>query len=472
MIQIMYWNIQKFSAPKIKGKRLIDATVAKDRLAHIKKVVCPDPPRRKPDMIIVVEVAVDNPTAVKDLGAVLRETAAPAEGVLQLASHIRQWLGSSWCLIPPIPTGELGRCEAVAVYYDSNSLIFTGPYIYATDKSTKRHQLDKAMPPTQGNLDNLAPYDPAWEQYLPKSLNRTWDAPDGAKVPEWQGAGQFEYGNLEFPDRGYRRPFYTRMKEVNGNRTIKVFTVHTTPAVASGATRNIRHIPDVQAVGNDEVAVVVGDFNVDSFRGDPKFPNSALNTVNNPYEMLVTLPRDDGLGYQMLLNPCRPGTFSQHPNRKPYCLTLLLRNVIRANQDDEQAIATPYNAAGRRADPQHNVYPRFGYMGSYSDSTGEFSDTGALDNAFVKYGPNLAAVPHNTTIVNTVVGTPYNRLRPPPDGVTADLTGGYTQPSALKQPIPQPAGINPGADINGFNDYENYGLIRSVSDHLAIVFDV
>jgi hypothetical protein len=473
MTRILYWNVQKFSANKIKGKTVADMAPAVKRLQHIKNVIVSNPPR-PPDMVVIVEGTADEPSQVREFGAVLPPATKPAEGMLQLLTEIRQWLGESWCLVPPVPTGELGKCETVAVYYNSASLIFTGPYVYATDKSSRRYQVNKAMPATPDNVENLATYDPAWGQYLPKARNRSWATPGGAQVNEWQGAGQWDYGNLRFPSENNRRPFYTRMKEVNGNRTIKVVAVHTTPDVASAGTRNLYRIPDVATVGDNEVAVVVGDFNVDSFRGDPKFGRvTDLDDIDNPYERLVNTS-DDGLGYRMLLNPCPPGTFHQHPNRKPYCLTLILRNKIKAGKPGEKVIATPYNANGVPPDAQHNVYPRFGYMGSYSEQTGGLTDLGAYDNVFVKYGPNLqpAPVQHNTTIVNAVVGKPYNQLAPPPVGVTSDLTSGLTQPSDLQQPIPQPGGINPGGNVNGFNDYENYGVIRSVSDHLAILFDV
>jgi hypothetical protein len=472
MIRILYWNIQKFSANKVNGKTWADTIPANDRLNHIKQIIAPgSPPQRPPNMIIIVEVTVDQPLEVREFGAVLTPGSSPAEGVLTLLNHIRLHLGSTWCLVPPVPTGLGGKCEAVAVFYDSASLIFTGPYVYATDKTTWV-KVDKAVPPDATNLGNLAEYTPPWGDYLPKHLDRHWTAPDGTtEVNERQGAGQWEYGNLRFPGSADRGPFYTRMKEVNGGRTIKVFSIHTSPDLASDAVRKLHNIPEVATVRNGEVAVIVGDFNVDTFRGDPRFPNVTLDDRGNPYEALVTRTAG-GLGYRMLLDPCRPGTFQQLANRKSYCFTHLLPNKIRPGQPNEQNIATPYNAVGLAApDPQHNDYPRFGYMGSYSTQSGNFDDIGALDNALVKWGPGLNPPDTRTTIVNPVVGQPYDRLNPPHDGVTRNLMVGYPQPSSLQTGIPLPGGINPNT-ATSFNDFNNYGLIRSVSDHLAIVFDV
>jgi len=38
--------------------------------------------------------------------------------------------------------------------------------------------------------------------------------------------------------------------------------------------------------------------------------------------------------------------------------------------------------------------------------------------------------------------------------------------------VPIPAGVNPATGLGQFTDWNNYQRIDSVSDHLAIVFDV
>jgi hypothetical protein len=83
----------------------------------------------------------------------------------------------------------------------------------------------------------------------------------------------------------------------------------------------------------------------------------------------------------------------------------------------------------------------------------------------------LVAPAHNTTIVNTVVGKPYT-AGPIPVGVGADLTGGYGYNASLAAPVPVPAGVNPPVGIGLFTAWQNFQRITSVSDHLAIVFDV
>ncbi|GIH26337.1 hypothetical protein Aph01nite_46470 [Acrocarpospora phusangensis] len=467
MVRILYWNLQKFSGPKIKGMAGGPALMAQDRLNHILEVITPGWPKatRAPDIIVIVEVFAGT-AEVLDGGVVLPSDSNAAGGVLTLLEAIRLRLGPNWWVVPPIPTGSYGKREAVAVFYNSDNLIFAGPYVYAKEP-VPWNPLNKALPPTPVNLGNMVKYDYVWTQFLhPDDDNRRSPAPDGTLVYESQWAGDWQHLRnnqpMNFPNANDRKPFFVRFREVHGPRVIKVFGVHTSPTVAAGATRQLEYIPDVATVANDEVAVVVGDFNVDPFFSNSLIPNLPLNHLDNPYEGLVNTPGMGGLGYRMVINPCPPGSFVPHPNRMPYCLTFLLPTNV----------ARPFNANGVAPTPQQNVYPRFGYLGSYYASTQTVTDQGCYDNAFVKYGPNLNPIAsHMATIVNPVVGKPYDKA-PLPAGVTADLTGGYPQPSWIAPPIPQPGGINPGPLMNAFDAYGNYWLIRSVSDHLALAFDV
>jgi hypothetical protein len=335
------------------------------------------------------------------------------------------------------------------VYYNAATLQFTGPYIWSTTQG-----LNLSMPATLVNLGNIANYNASWRNAMPNpnnpigalQLNRTWNPPAGAAVNEWQGAGQWEHylatgARINFPNAVNRSPYYTRFLDTAG-RTLKIFTVHTSPATAVGATNNIASITDLALAAN-EVGVVVGDFNVDTFN---------MNQ-NGAYTPLLTL------GYEMLID-CRDATPAVNPNRRPYCLTHLL----------PVAYATPYNATGVVPDPQHNVYPRYGYMGSMGINPRQPNNSGAIDNVFVDYAVGLAVPAHNMTIVNTVVGKPYNAVVAPL-GVDASLTGGYGYSSSLATAIPG-GGVNPPAPVPLFTAWNNFQRIASTSDHLAVLFDV
>ncbi len=448
MTRILYWNLRNFSLPKVRAYQQYQETAAKDRLDYMLKVFRPSVPPPL-DIIIIVEVFGRTVDVAKN-NVVLPSDRPAASGLFSLLDSIRGRLGDTWCLIPPIMGGEYGKREAVAVYYNSANLTFAGPNVYAMD----RDGIPTSLAPTPERIANLADYGIVYNKYLPIHRNRSWNAAVGM-VPESQGAGKADFG-FDFPNKGDRPPFFVRMID-NNQRTIKVFAVHTSPRSAYNATEKFGLIPEVQTVRAGEVGVVVGDFNVDLFTL-PKLKAS-------PYNELRKVQR-----YKMLLDPCKPNTNRVAPFRRPYCLTHLLPNVQERNPSGAP-IATPYNADGIPPDPQHNVYPRLGYMGGMNQNN-ETTHTGALDNAFVRYGTGMAEPAHNTTIVNPVVGQPYTRQNPPAD-VTQDLTSGLPEAPMLAPDPPIPdEGFPPGSDIGDFNDWSNFGHVYSTSDHLPLIFDV
>jgi hypothetical protein len=498
MTRILYWNIEKFSVNTIY-----------ENIQHIGEVIAP-PPRpgiaqHRPDMIIIVEAQGIREGVDVQGGLIMGNAAAAA---LLLLQEIRLSLGHRWCLVPPLRSGLGGKSEGVAVYYDAMSLTFRGPYVWTwttVPTGPGRPGAQLALPARLGNVARIRNYPPTplpdpltyppdpWRDALPSrhnsspalQLTRTWNAPDGTLVNEWEGAGQWEYTlaglrfnnpdatRMGFPDEpggANRSPFFTEMLEspAHGGRTIKVFAVHTSPPSAGPATQAIAAIPEVRApFAAREVRVVVGDFNVDSF--------DDMAAAHPAYMGLINL------GYTMLLDPRDPGSGNVDPARRPYCLTHLLP---KTTPGFPWAAATPWNDMGGVRDPRHNVYPRFGYMGStarlyYPNGPFEPVEGGAIDNVFVRYGPGAAAPLHMTTIVNTVVGKPYLPPAGAP-GVWPDLTGGYPYDSSLPVGLRiPPDGINPPHPVNPaadgptwFTMRQNFGRIHDASDHLAILFDV
>jgi hypothetical protein len=459
MTRILYWNIRNFTLAKIFSTAAFPApALATSRLDHIlDDVISPNPPAPgnpppAPDMIIVAE-CYSRVKEVSYQGGALNPPSTVGRAILMLLDEIRNSLGNMWCVVPPLMLGDLGIREAVAVFYNAATLTFTGPYVYALSNG-----LFIGRPATPANLAAIRDYTLRWLDGLPSpvnpepalQLNRTWNAPNGAAVNECHGAGQWEHrtaggARINFPYLASRSPFYTRMLDIAGGRTIKVFTVHTSPAAAAGGTSNIANIPQL-ALAAGEVGVVVGDFNVDSFD----------MAVNGAYAPILNL------GYDMLLDP-RHGV-AVNTARRPYCLTHLLPDTL----------ATPWNTVGVAADPRHNVYPRFGYMGSTAVPHGGgavyATDAGSIDNVLIGYPAGVAPPAHHTTIVNTVVGKPYT-AGPVPAGVGPELTGGYDYDSSLAVPIPA-AGRNPAAGMGAFATWMNFGRIASVSDHLAVLFEV
>lgn len=478
MTRILYWNINNFSRTKILDEgsdQGYDESV--DRSRHIVTQVMG---ANVPDIFVIVEVY----SRVREVGAegtVLNSNANAGFGVLLLLEEIRLAHGAHWCLVPPLNLGGLGQREAVAVFYNSTNLQFAGPYCWWRRTAI----FGQSQPITTATIHGLTDYPADWLEGLPNpnnpnnalQLNRTSNVTVNGTVlavPEYRFAGQWQYyegaptvpsplgppypnNRIFFPQIDSRGPFLTKFIDLTaggGNRIIKLFSVHTSPSTAVEAVNNLALVQEIQTVNAGEASVIVGDFNVDTFD----------MSVNGAYAAL------EALGYQMALDPRHSGAVT--PARRPYCLTHLLPT----------AQATPFNSTGVAPDPQHNVYPRYGYMGSMGGLNFQTPvDSGAIDNVFTRYGGGVAGGPaQNISIANTVMGKPYNVV-PAPAAVTAELTGGLVYAATLANPIPPPTaapppptpgGVNPPVDTINFLAWQNFGRVHSTSDHLALIIDV
>lgn len=476
MIRILYWNINNFSRWKIlddRSDQQLDDSA--DRENHIVNQVMG---ANVPDIFVVVEVY----SRVREVGAegtVLNDDGNAGFGVLLLLDAIRQAHGNQWCLVPPLNLGGGGQREGVAVFYNSTKLQFSGPYGWWM----RPNAFGQSQPITAATVGGLTTYPANWLDGLPNptnpigtlQMNRTTNVTVNGivhAIPEYQFAGQWQYFNgnptvpsplgppypnnrIWFPYIDNRGPFLTRFTDLTpggNNRTINLFAIHTSPATSVPAVNNLALVQEIQNVNAGEAAVIVGDFNVDTFN---------MN-VNGAYTAL------ENLGYEMAIDSRFNNAVTVA--RRPYCLTHFLPT----------ALATPFNNTGVATDPQHNIYPRYGYMGSMGGMNFQVpTNSGAIDNVFTRYGGGVAGGPaQNITIANTVMGKPYNVV-PAPPGVTAELVGGLPYAATLANPIPPPTaappapgGINPPLDTINFPAWGNFGKVHSTSDHLALIIDV
>lgn len=491
MARILYWNVNNFSLPKIQAVAPIPAygpNQAADRLNYMVQGIMRGPVGGPiPDIIVIVEVY----SRVRELGSegtVLKSTSNAGQGLLTLLAQIRAdavlGVGTNWCLVPPINVGLLGQREAVAVFYNATNLQFTGPNLLYQlyGPPPPGTNIGQSQPVNAATHAAITNYNPGWAAALP-ALGRTTNFPVGGgtvAIPENQLAGEWQYyaagaprpipspappavppNRIQFPNLGCRGPFQTRFLEIATNKTINLFSIHTSPATAKQAVRQMQQVPEMTAVAAGEVNVVLGDFNVDTF--------NAFGTPGNAYNWMLA----PGGIYTCQLDPRIGHAGAVVPARKPYTMTHLLP------PND----AKPFNNLGVVTDPQHNVYPRYGYMGS---SWPAINDSGSIDNVFTAYGAG-AAPPgaSNITVVNTLTGTPYNFIAPAPAGVTAELTGGLNYPSHLPMGwLTNGLNTNPvlgGIDPLGpwalaypgiFTVWGNYGKVYSTSDHLPLMVDV
>ena len=476
MTRILYWNINNFSMNKINNLTSLAAfNQSLNRKSHIVNSVMG---ANVPDIFVVVEV-YSRTQEVSTEGTVIDPTKSMGKGVLFLLDEIRAVFGNKWCVVPPLNLGSEGFQEGVAVYFDSTKVQFTGPNFWVSDNEG----IVRSQPPHANTVGGLVSYGAIWKNCLPYANNPLQELKNerttrftyngnNYDVPEYQLAGQCEYytggvypqvptprlwpfpNRIFFPYMYNRGPFYTKFADLttpaNNRRTLKLFAVHTSPATAADAVARLAQVYEIMNINAGEVSVVLGDFNVDTFTGLARYAPLEAN-------------------YTMALNP-RDGGGAPNPARRPYCLTHLLPT-------DK---AYPYNNNGVQADPQHNVYPRYGYMGNMGGVNFQTPvHTGSIDNVFTWYGGGAAVGPaQNISVVNTVVGKPYNAV-PGPQGVTAELTGGLAYNSSLANPLTMPTanpathgGVDPNGNIGTFQGWNNFGVIHSVSDHLALIIDV
>ena len=469
MARILYWNINNFSLPKIADPR--DPPSSRARLEYITDNIV-DP--LDPDIFVIVEVH-SRTGDVGQSGMTVNKNSR--FGVNRLLSCLRRRTPGPWCLVPPVYTGLFGFREAIAVYYKEDTLQFTGPFVYGPDYLTATYDLrgwlseplNRACPEVRTNrwgaMPNPVPH--GWQTGPQRYMPRIWES-NLANRPavgglfqtnplnENQLAGQWQFFDhntdapIYFPSELNRAPFYTRFLDNNG-RTIKLFSIHTSPGDAVNSVARLAGLAELRAAAN-EVTVIVGDFNVDTF----------VNLA--AYRGLVDLPGNGGLGMAMAFSPVSAGAV--RAERLPYCMTHLL----------PVDHATPYGAFGNPT-PTNNVGPRFGYMGAMG---GQYftvpGDHGAIDNIFTLYGGGNAVGPAtNPTLVNTITGTPY--ANPGMAYVTAELTGGLPVGSSMGTPIPMPNGINPASpnaanDLATFREWDNFYMVRDVSDHIPLCIDV
>ena len=484
MTRILYWNIENFSKAKIvapANATWMEAAEAASRLSYMVQNVMRGPVGGPiPDIIVVVEVFIRG-VDVGIEGVVMRSQSDAGQGVLLLLAQMRadatmgNAAGSNWCVVPPVILGELGMREGVAVFYNATTLQFTGPnLLYNIGGGVGQSQpVNAATYAARGN------YSAGWQAGLPVALARTTHFPGVANpIPEHQLAGEWQYytvpparpvpspaigipaNRIQFPHQGCRGPFLTRFLEVNApNRTLNLFSVHTSPVTSRQAVTSMGNVQEMAAVpAANDVNIILGDFNVDTFK--------AQRVAYN---------------WMLPLYTCELDARAHHagaviPARKPYCMTHLL----------PVADATPFNniGIGVATDPQHNVYPRYGYMGS---AWPYINNTGAIDNIFTAYGAAAGGPATNITVINTLTGTPYNFLAAAPPGVTAELTGGLqyaaTIPLAFNPLITVPpaaagtGGIHSLAMTaymhrNIFQLWNNFGKVHSTSDHLPLMIDI
>jgi hypothetical protein len=468
MTRIMFWNINNF------GRRGFFAPVGKrtredDDPEYGGEGNVNEKVERILNVIGAVEPDIFSLAEVKPgLVGLAEGSVVQDEATYELMVRMREEFLLNYRVVPPIVTGTERRAEAIAVFYRADLLRFLGPFAWSGLASRSLVEL--------GGAENAAQYGAPWNG-APASLpNRevpeTWAVPT-VGMNENRLAGQWQFMPpppeapvvgaplpLAFPAAGFRKPFLTYFGEIEApQRLIKLLSFHAppdqeaVPPLSAAATATLAQIQEMTgAIPENEVRCVVGDFNVSSW--------------NEVWAPVAYNPLTE-LGYEKALNPVAAGVEHAWPAYAYYTTHI-----------EPRASASSWISSENGA--EHHGYPGFSYSGSPPPGAPVWD---AIDNAFVWIGG--AAELQNVTIANLVTGSPYNIGPEHPEGVpqgavalgTQMAAGGmaeelfdYSEESAWEG-VPGNAMV--ADDVaEAFREWRNYWVIRKLSDHLPIVFDV
>ncbi|WP_316186275.1 MULTISPECIES: hypothetical protein [unclassified Bradyrhizobium] len=471
MTRILFWNIENFSVNKIfsasiKRQRghggLNDMQSAIQRRAVINAVLA----AVQPDIIVIIEVSSgDNaPNALASQTGGINALAMVQFGLNNPATMV----AGGWNAVPPLYTGVGGRSETVGILYRRTNTAgtlnryFTGPNIW-----TGGHGGVSVPPgggvatPYNGMVVPLGAVN-VNGMLVPPGLGGVRQIPAGAQhnggLNEDVVAARIAFTTtLGAPVAfaGLREPFMATFTEANNlgvvQRDLTIFGIHSPPnnPAAANYITTLSTINDVVgALGVNETRVIGGDFNVNLF---------AVNgTASGLYNPLTGGPG----AYTLLVSPTAVGVPVNLDQYKGYFST-----HIRGKDKTAASKFLWSNGGG----PGQSFYPGYGYVGSNFVAAPFYS----IDNVLV--WPHNGMHNYQTTIMNTVTGTPMNAVMAPPDNpppgaialanqFTAPPMGWPGAPTAANYP-----GIGGAGNLTGWS---NYGRVRNTSDHFGISADI
>lgn len=444
MTKILYWNIENFSINKIndpdtKRKRKSKAPTGVVASGNRSNLILNAMQANVPDIFVIVETT----TGAGAEGTLIN--AGGSQAALDLLQKIRTKFGATWMLVPPLIVGQGTLLEGVCVFFNSNSkLFFTGPFGWQGGVS-----------PASVIGGTTVAYAKPWDTALPAIKTPTTTGIINGGLPQNQLAGQWLYDDgakpplkLEFPSTGERPPYLTTFWDAGSNRNIKLVAYHAPPPdtlISAAGVDSLSQIREITTLLKPEDDVIImGDFNVD------------LSDEDSADEAYDTLIADS---YTRQINPT---TDSDFPDVGYICTTM-------------------YTTSGKnKAEPTNTRgYPAYGYMTPNS-----------YDNMLTRYG-NITRVPVSSkiTIVNLVAGAPYTKATTPAyAGAMGTLiyTTAMAKDSRATDPLAPVALLlppNPTPNGNGgyaprtkgvgtkFREWANYGVVRSTSDHMALIID-
>jgi len=240
-MRILIWNIQFFTNNRVIGQQGANPaeTLANQQSAQANlNLITSTVAEADADIFVILETL----SSQGNLGTL--GTGNGPDGLLTVLAALQQ-VNAAWRVVPPL------RCnpreildghtytESVGVFWRSDRLNFTGPWVW---------------PGGNG---------PSAPNAVPAAYPDPWAAACGNVTAAAQCIFHRDNGEeLTFPNPLSRRPYLTTFND--GNRTLKLFSVHTKPGTdAQTATARMLAIdPAVWTPADNEVSVFAGDFNL------------------------------------------------------------------------------------------------------------------------------------------------------------------------------------------------------------------
>lgn len=261
-MRIMVWNLENFGVTHITGANpalqpgeepvppRVNAAAADFSLRYIVDTVV----QANPDVFVVLEVRCGQGR----LGT-LAKGSGP-DGLLMILNRLRaQAPPATWFLVPPLRVNpNRPHTESVGVFWRSDRVIFTGPFIWPGGNGP-------SVAPSQGTR---SAYPPLWRAAVPDPTA----SPAAALAATAAARCSFfripSGPEVTFPDASHRRPYLTTFTEAAvPGRTVGLFSLHTSPSTAPEAVARLLD-SDWWRPAPNEVTVFAGDFNVDPYNDE------------------------------------------------------------------------------------------------------------------------------------------------------------------------------------------------------------
>jgi len=434
-MRLLFWNLENFGINKINnqitnrlqpGSALSKRDASIQRRSLIRRIL----QAANADIIIIVEVETSTNNIVKGN----LSYGGGVDGSLFLFDYVWEWAAKNYFMVPPRQTGQR---ESVCVFYNYNSLYFTGPYLNSGNAAASVPQIANPQKYTSP-FDKCLPIRtiPQNSRYNP---NQSEDTLASLVIPN----------NVFQMNQAYRSPYVTSFCGKNG-RNYYILSLHSPASYyAKEYLDKLREfLVNNYNISNNEVLIIAGDLNWNLFPKDTTTKRATYNEWENEHFHIAFNPTWD----PMNPDPTRTQIYQM------YYSTHLRRTKQMYVWSSDKSGTTYY--------PGYETFSKSNF---------------AIDNIFYKYDDGLDHG-SNPTILNPIAGSPYqipqnnNNYQGNPNVGNPNIVLQPQISNNLSQILTATNPLGPQyAQYHGLRGltrgWDGIGKIRSVSDHFPIVMD-